>query len=70
MVNTGPLKQYLEAVDAYKAGDKEKSLVLLAESLGTDSPTAIMKDALAELTQANQAVLTIILQRSKGTPDG
>jgi len=64
-MNVEPLEQYLEAVDAYKAGDKEKALGLLGRSLGTNHPTTMMRDALPELTRANRAVLAIILHRSK-----
>ena len=66
MVNTEPLKKYIESRDALKAGDKEKSLLLLADSVGAKAPTPYMKSTLKDLTEPNQAILTIILHESKG----
>ena len=65
MPNTEPLRLYLESIDAYKSGNKKLALQRLCESVGTDRPTPIMEQALAELTQANQAILALILHRSK-----
>ena len=70
MVNTEPLKKYIESRDALKAGNLEKALSLLADSVGAKTPTPYMKSALEDLTEPNQAILTIILHKSKGAPDG
>ena len=70
MINTEPLKKYIESRDALKAGDKEKSLLLLVDSVGAKVPTPYMESTLKDLTEPNQAILTIILHESKGVPDG
>ncbi len=66
MVNTEPLKKYIESRDALKAGDKQKALSLLAESMGETEPTEYMKTELEHLTEPNIATLTLILHESKG----
>ena len=70
MVDTGPLEKYIKSRDALKAGDKETALALLAESVGAEAPTPYMKGTLKELMEPNQAILTILLHKSKGDPDG
>ena len=70
MVNTEPLKKYIESRDALKAGDTETALSLLAESIGVKEPTPYMKSALKDLAEPNQAILTLILHNSKGDTDG
>ncbi len=65
MVNTEPLKKYIKSRDALKAGDPETSLKLLAESVGAKMPTPYMKSTLKDLTEPNEAILTIILNESK-----
>ena len=70
MVDTGPLKLYLEGRDAFRAGDKEKALNLISESIGTKSPTPYMKSNLEKLAEPNDAVLTLIIHESKGEHHG
>jgi len=70
MVDTEPLKKYLESRDALKAGDKEKALSLLAESMGGKEPTEYMKSEVKNLTEPNIATLTLILHESKGSSNG
>jgi len=70
MVDTAPLEKYIESRDALKAGDKEAALALLAESVGAEAPTPYMKDTLRHLTEPNQAILTLILHKSKGDNRG
>lgn len=70
MVDTEPLEKYIKSRDALKAGDKETALTLLAESVGAGTPTPYMEDTLEDLIEPNQAILTIILHKSKGGPDG
>lgn len=65
MVNTEPLKQYIESRDAFKAGENKKALKLLADSVGAPGPTEFMKDNLDKLTEPNDAVLTLIIHQSK-----
>ena len=70
MVNIEPLKKYIESRDALKEGDKKKALSLLTDSIGAKTPTPYMESALKDLTEPNQAILTLILHESKGVPDG
>jgi hypothetical protein len=70
MVNTEPLKKYIKSRDALKEGDPERAAQLLAESVGAKEPTPYMKEAIEELTEPNQPVLTLILNESKEDPDG
>ena len=70
MVDTEPLKKYIESRDALKAGDKQKALTLLAESMGSEQPTEYMKSELANLVEPNIATLTLILHESKGSSNG
>jgi len=69
MVNTEPLKKYIESRDALREGDRDKAASLLADSLGAPVSTPYMDSALEELTEPNEAVLTIILHESKGGAD-
>lgn len=69
-MNTEPLRKYIESRDALKAGNKDEAAALLAESLGTDKPTPYMSSALEQLTEPNEAALTIILHESKGAKNG
>ena len=70
MVDTEPLRKYIESRDALNAGDKEKALSLLAESMGEKEPTEYMKSELENLVEPNIATLTLILHESKGNIDG
>jgi hypothetical protein len=64
-MNPEHLKTYLQGRDAFRAGDTDEALKLIANSLGTDQPTDIMRDALPELANLNDAALVILLHRSK-----
>ena len=58
-----PLKEYLEAVENYWNGDREQALDKLANALGADQPTNVMKNSLDKLLQpglANDAILKIL----------
>lgn len=66
MVNTEPLKSYLEGRDALKSGEKDKALKLIADSVGATEPTPFMKSSLHLLAEPNDAILTLIIHRSKG----
>ena len=64
-MNTEPLAQYIKSIEAYKKGNEEEALQLLAESVGADKPTSEMKQALAEMSDLNVAVLTLVIHRTK-----
>lgn len=64
-MNTEPLRNYIKGVEAYKAGNKEGALKLIASSMGTDKPTGIMEDALDSLVDAHDVALTLILHESQ-----
>lgn len=63
-MNTEPLKTYLLGRDAYREGKKEEALKLIAQSMGADQPTPMMKSALGELCDLNDAALTILLHEA------
>lgn len=65
MVNIEPLKQYLEGLEAYRQGNNELALELIAKSIGAQEATPLMKEALAQIAKPNQAILALILHRSK-----
>lgn len=65
MVDTEPLRKYIECRDALSIGDKQKALSLLAESMGEKEPTEYMKSELENLAEPNIATLTLILHESK-----
>lgn len=69
MVDTTPLKEYLQARDQYQSGDKKEALKLLANSLGASEPTDIMAEATEELLDGNDAALTLIIHRAKEQND-
>lgn len=64
-MNTQPISEYLQAAIAYKEGNKEEALELLASSLGVEEPTQIMRENLDKFIDMNQAALVIILHRSQ-----
>ncbi len=66
MVDTEPLRKYIESRDALAAGDKKKALSLLAESMGAKEPTEYMESELENLVKPNIVTLTLILHESKG----
>lgn len=68
MTNTEPLKNYIDARDAMKNGQPAEAAQLLAKSVGAAAPTPFMESAINELTEPNEAVLTLILNESKGVP--
>jgi len=70
MVNTEPLKKYIQSRDALKGGDPKTALSLLADSVGAEKPTPYMESALEDLTEPNPAILTLILNESKEDDDG
>lgn len=70
MVNTEPIKKYIESRDAMKANDKETALRLLCQSMGVAKPTPYMISAIKELTEINEVALTLVLHKCKGVPDG
>ncbi len=70
MVNTEPIKQYIQSRDAFKANDKETALRLLCQSMGVAEPTPYMISAVKELTEINEAALTLVLHKCKGAPNG
>lgn len=64
-MNTGPLRSYIQARDAFKEGKAAEAAQLLAQSFGADKPTAIMIDGLGPLLDPNEVSLTLILKESK-----
>lgn len=56
------LKQYIRAIEVYKAGDTSKAESLLAQSIGQDHLPSIMKQNLAKMLDSNDAVLTLVLK--------
>ncbi len=63
-MNTKPLKDYIRAREAHKEGNDKEALALLSSSLGAEKPTQMMKSALKELVEFNDAALTIVLANS------
>ena len=61
-----PLKDYIKAIEANKAGNREEALKLLASSIGLEKPTTIMKDNLDNMLDSNDAVLTLIIKEIEG----
>lgn len=64
-MNTEPISDYIEAALAYKDGDKDEALRLLASSMGVNEPTQIMRENLDKLIDTNMAAMAIILHRTK-----
>ncbi len=44
-----PLKLYSEAIQAYKAGDKERASTLLSQSLGSEKVLPVVQNSLDTL---------------------
>ena len=57
-----PLKDYIRAIDEHRQGNDEEALHLLAQSVGLEEPTKIMKQNLSRMLDSNDAVLTLILK--------
>jgi hypothetical protein len=59
-----PIKLYIEAKEAYDRGDREAAVQLLAQSLGADEPSDVLRNSIGKLlsrdTLANDAILQII----------
>ena len=64
-MNTKPLRDYLEGVEAFNAGDKDTALKSIASSVGMGEPTEIMKASIDKLVKPNEALMTLILHESK-----
>ncbi len=69
-MNTEPMAEYLQAIEAFKAGHEGKSLELLAKSIGAQDPTAYMADCLPQLTKPNAAILTLLVDQIRGGSRG
>ena len=65
-MNTEPLAQYIKSIEAYKNGNDEEALQLLAKSIGADTHTPMMKQALGEMSNLNVAILALVISRTKG----
>lgn len=71
MPSAKPIKLYLEAVEAFREGNREQAAQKLAESFGADSPSSVIEDVLDSLflvdSLSNDAVLQILsTEVSKG----
>lgn len=64
MPSAEPIRLYLDAVEAYERGNKEEAAQKLAQSLGADEPSALMRSSIDKLlstdTMPNNAVLKIL----------
>lgn len=63
-----PIKDYVAAIDALHHGQSQKASELLAQAMGTDKPTPIIKGAIKQLltsdTPANDVALSLVAHRS------
>lgn len=74
MPSAKPIKTYLEALEKYHQGDKEAAIQKLAQSLGTDKPSAVIISSIDKLlatgTMPNDAILKIISTEVAKRRDG
>lgn len=71
MPSASPIKLYLEALEAYNRGEEEGAAQKLAQSLGADEPSDVIRSSIGKLlstdTMPNDAVLKIMsTEVSKG----
>jgi hypothetical protein len=71
MINTNPLKEYLQSQDAIRSGNNIKALELLTKSIGSDTPSKFIKENLTKLIkEPNEAILTLVINQTKGEYHG
>ena len=64
-MSTEPLKKYIKALEAHAKGKDSEASQLLAECVGLDKPTAIMRDSiksLADKENPNLALITLMIK--------
>lgn len=59
-MNTEPVKKYIKALEAYENGKDEEAGQLLAEAVGLEEPTPIMKDSLKSLANKDDPNIAIV----------
>ena len=64
MANPEPIKQYLDAVESLKTGDKDKAAESLALALGGERPSPIMRHSIEKMltpgTYPNELVIQLV----------
>ena len=65
MRQTNPLSDFVASQEAYKKGNKDEALSLLAKSVGAQAPTPMMRDNLSKLLGSGEpadVVLTLLMK--------
>lgn len=62
MTNPEPIKQYLDAVERLKAGDKEKAAESLALALGGGIPSPTIRASVEKMLTPDTLVNELVLQ--------
>lgn len=74
MPSIEPIKLYQEALEKYKQGNKEEAAQKLAQSLGVDEPSDVIRNSIDRLlsanTMPNDAVLKILSTEVSKRRDG
>ncbi len=68
MSDIQPIKDYLAAVDAHRAGDRRAACQSLATAMGADRPSPVIESAIGKLlapeTPANDVALKLVANQS------
>jgi len=62
VANPEPIKQYLAAVEALKAGEKVKAAESLTLALGGEVPSPVIIDSIEEILTPGTIVNEVVLQ--------
>lgn len=64
MANPEPIRQYLDAVESLKTGDKDKAAESLALALGGERPSPIIRHSIEKMltpgTYTNELVIQLV----------
>jgi hypothetical protein len=68
IMNTEPIKKYIQSIEAFKKGDRANAEIIFSQSIGIQKPTPYIKNNLDELlnpNEPNDVILTLLIYETK-----